>query len=195
MSGSDAPFDLASPPTYSDDAYPDVIADQRHMLPNGVNCETGEQVFWQVWLPFLERNGIEPHLDEQGREVVPYINHSRWVADCPACNGGMSCWDRNPYTCCLNCGRMFKVAWKPPKTRAEIVRFLAGQDPNRRNWNAHKGETLENVVLEAAVNGDKPLEMQNGLLVAGNMRIADELASQAELLDQLKIEQRKALGL
>lgn len=92
----------------------DLILDQRHMLrrsdldPPQVTVED-VQNFWVWFLTERHHPPMMPRPDEEGRTVVPYVNHGRWVADCPACNGGMACWEENPEACCLDCGRVYQV--------------------------------------------------------------------------------------
>jgi hypothetical protein len=143
------------------------VFDQRHCTVGAHGAEEAEDVFWQAWVPLLARRGLTPVVDP--REVVPYVNHARWVADCPACNGGMHCWDRNPYACCLTCGTMFKVVWQSPHARAEVVRLLAGRVPTDRNWNAHKGETAEELAIQNVLMQGVAPEHRDGLLVAANV--------------------------
>lgn len=129
-----------------DDGYPDVIADQRRGYA-GLETDTPEEVaaHWDYVLAKL-RPPVARR--EATRSVVPYVNHSRWVADCD-CGGGMLCWDRNPVTCCLDCGASYFVAWAPPVERAAVVRALAIRDPRNRNWDPRRvdkaGEQVETV--------------------------------------------------
>lgn len=187
-------------PQMGDDGYPAIFLDQRHMLRNGLFCETAEDVFWKCWVPWLaEKQNIEPRADD--REVVPYLNAGRWIADCPACRGSMPCWDRNPYACCLNlgCGRIFKVLWQLPWLRSEVCRLLAGrvgcichpEDPYAHlNWDAHKGETVEELKLQNVGIANVAAVERNALLVAENVNMPDEFTSVAEYLDRLR-RQRK----
>lgn len=186
--------DPENPPPMGDDAYPAVFGDQRTMLPGGIGCDDAEAVFWKCWVPHLEQHqpGLLPHFDEDSREVVPYLNAGRWVADCPACGCGMACWDRNPYTCCLGwrCGRMFKVRWQAPPVRSEVMRLLAGWPEGNRNWDAHKGETVDELKIQGVLMAGVAPTERNGLLVAENVRLPDELTDPGEYLDRLRRERR-----
>lgn len=125
--------------------YPDVIIDQRrgYGVPD-MNTQDDVASFWNTYVarafdrPVVEGNG----------EVVPYINSSRWVADCP-CGGGMLAWDKNPYSCCLDCGTKYSVAWQPPSLRSAIIRELASRHPQNRNWDPRRvddnGDMIETV--------------------------------------------------
>ena len=175
------------------DAYPSGFQDQRTMLVGGLDCENLDDIFWRVWAPHLERfQQISPRMDEELREVVPYLNAGRWVADCPACGCGMACWDRNPYTCCLGlaCARMFKVRWQLPATRSEVMRLLAGRPESNRNWDAHKGETVDELKIQNVLMLGVPSVERNALLVAENVHLPDELTDPAEYLDRLRRDRR-----
>jgi hypothetical protein len=201
MSGE--PFDLARPPQDSDDAYPHLYATQREMLPNGIECDTGEDVFWKVWEPFLR--GVDeygrpneipkrvPVLDEEHRQVDPYVNQSRWVADCPACGGGMACWDRNPYACCLTCGRMYEVRWQLPAERAEVMRVLAGRPIGNRNWDPRAGETVETLAIENVLMQDVEPVQRHGLLVAAGVDIPNEVTDIHQHFEELRTRNREQL--
>lgn len=180
-------------PQMSDDGYPAVFNDQRTMLAGGTDCENAEDVFWKVWCPHLERyQNIEPRLDEDNREVVPFLNAGRWIAECPACGCGMACWDRNPYACCLGigCGRVFKVLWQLPWVRSEVMRLLAGRPEGNRNWDAHKGETVDELKIQNVLMAGVPAAERNGLLLAENVELPDEFSDPGEYLDKLRKDRR-----
>jgi hypothetical protein len=173
-----------------DDAYPGIYRDQRHMLPGAQDATTAEDV-WRCWEDHLARyQRTVPVRD--AREVVPYLNHGRWVADCPECLGGMACWDRNPYACCLGdgCGRVFKVLWQLPQLRSEVMRLVAGRPEGHRNWDAHKGETVEELKIQNVLLQGVPAVERNGLLMAENVSLPDELVSPEEYLDRLRRERK-----
>lgn len=184
-----------------DDAYPAIFRDQRHMVPGGLECENAEAM-WVCWAEHLAKvQHIEPTPDQ--REVVPFLNHGRWIANCPACGCGMACWDRNPYACCLGkgCGRTFKVLWQTPQLRSEVMRVLAGRigckchydDPLAHlNWDAHQGETVEELKVQNVRLLGVTHEKRNELLVAENVPMPDDLTSVDEYLERLR-RSRKAV--
>lgn len=102
----------------------DVIKDQREML--GVSSV-------EEWEHRLSQLVEEPVKDR--RTIAPYVNGSRWVADCPECNGGIACWDENPKGFCADCGHVFKVKFPPTKTREKALVVLAERPARNRNWN------------------------------------------------------------
>jgi len=180
-------FDVANPPQDTNDVYPGIFEDQRTMLPGGLACETGADVYNNVWVPHLAKyQGIEPTMDE--REVVPYLNAGRWIADCPNCGGAMACWDRNAYACCLglDCGHVFKVQWQLPAVRSEVMRIVAGWPEGNRNWDAHKGETVDELKLQGVLMLGVPAVERQGLLVAENVTVPNNVTDVNEYLDSLR---------
>lgn len=163
------PIDFEAPPKVEHDGYPDVITDARHAY----RCETVEEIE-NFWLDTLERKGIEPAWDE--REVVPYINRARWLVDCPGCNAGNFVWEQMRLSCCLDCGLLVKVAWPSPFVRSVAIRFLAVRPIVNCNWNAHKGETVEELERENRWCLDEPSIEKNGLIVPKGLNVPDALA-------------------
>jgi len=85
------------------------------------------QAFWK---DSLARRKMTPEADD--RRVLAYVSENRWLADCPSCGAGISCWDQNPEACCLGCGRVFVVDW--PADKAEAERLLEERAPSARHW-------------------------------------------------------------
>lgn len=123
-----------------DPGYPDIIIDQRFGYGGTSSLESIQavQAFWE--------KRAEAELTLEPTEVVPYINASRWVADC-LCGLGMLAWDRNPYVACLSCGRKYSVVWQLPALRSAVIRELACRPVKHRNWDPRRlgsdGEMLE----------------------------------------------------
>lgn len=188
-----SPPDPDNPRTYPDDAYPMVIEDQRHAY----KVDTYEDVLaWQAaW--FAGETPPHPYprppLDavRDPRETTPYINASRWIADCPECGAANAVWDRNPDMACLACGHVCSVAWQPPKERAAVIRLIADWPTGNRSWDAHKGETLEELKVQAVLMQGVAPDLRNGLLVAQGVTMPDDLTSAQDYLDRLRTERIK----
>lgn len=159
------------PIPYPDDGYPDVIKDQRHAY----GCTTRQEI--EDW--WLDHLRVEPWFD-QTLEAVPYINRARWLVDCPNCNAGAFAWDGNPLACCLECGLIVKVAWQAPKIRSAAVRLLAVRPLVSCNWNAHQGETVEDLERENRWLLQEPSVEKNGLLVPYGLDVPDALEKYSE---------------
>lgn len=195
-----SPPDPENPPTYSDDAYPAIVEDQRHAY----GCVDADEIlaFQRAW----HHGEVPPHplppagwpvkeitADPQGREVVPHINASRWIAICPECGAGNAVWDKTSTMVCLGrgCALMFKVAWQHPKERAEVIRLLADWPEMNRSWDAHKGETVEELKIQKVLLQGVAPEKRNGLLVAAGVTMPDDLTSPQEYLDRMKAQRVK----
>lgn len=76
------------------------------------------------------------------------LNHGRWLADCPVCNGAELVVPGRPFRCQSKpCTAVAEVVWPPAKTQAAIERLLALRpNPANRNW--APGETLKQLMAE-----------------------------------------------
>lgn len=95
------------------------------------------------WSTRLAVQGISQRDDP--RLAVAYVNDSRWVADCPECAAGMLCASDNARTCCLECGRLYAVAW--PEDAEAIVAALSLR-PRSANRNWKPGEPVTRLLAE-----------------------------------------------
>lgn len=180
-----------APQAMSDDGYPAVITDQSNGYEGHVFTKAEEVVVF--WEEFLSRQRPPKRPIKADHSVAPYINHSRWLADCD-CGGGMLCWDRNPYACCLTCGTFYEVDWPAPQVRAEAVRLIATRNVVNRNWDHHKGETAQELMAQnILMEGIQPKRV-NGLLMAGDLELPDDLANVNDYLDRLRTERAKKEG-
>lgn len=188
-----SPPDPDNPPSYPDDAYPAIIEDQRHAY----KVETIAQV--EAWQAAFLAGESPPHpkprpairVQADDRSVIPHINASRWIAECPECRSANAVWDRNPKMVCLGCGRVYKVAWQLPKERAEVIRVLADWPETNRSWDAHKGETVEELKIQKVLLQGVAPEKRNGLIVAAGVKMPDDLTSPQEYLDRLRTRRIK----
>lgn len=190
-----SPPDPNNPPTNDDDRYPMVVEDQRHAY----GCDTVDEVIaWQAaWLAgeCPPRANPAPPIEavRDDRTVIPHINASRWIADCLECGSANAVWDRNPDMVCLGCGRVYKVAWQLPAVRSEAIRVMADWPTVNRSWDAHKGETVEELKLQAVLMQGVAPELRNGLVVAAGITMPDDLTSPGEYLDRLRSKRVKGI--
>lgn len=82
----------------------------------------------------------------QGDTVVAYINHSRWVADCP-CNGAELVTPGHKMLC-GSCGAESKVTF--PSDADEITALLGKRPSVNQNWH---GETTAEILAENIEHG------------------------------------------
>jgi hypothetical protein len=121
-----------------------LILDQRQMLlgvPAGV---ADADAVTSYWTRFLERKGMQPVEDD--RKVTAYVNFSRWVANCPECNGGIACWPEHKQGCCLDCGHVYRVVF-PSRPQVELATTALLRVPaKQRHWRPDLGQTAADVV-------------------------------------------------
>lgn len=118
----------------ADEGYPDVIVTQCDGY-GGRTLRSRAEVDAFLEQQIARRFDREPLVSDL--ELVPYINASRWVADCP-CGAGMLGWDQNPHVFCLECGTRYALRWQPPTLRSGVIRLLAGRAPQHRNWDPRR---------------------------------------------------------
>jgi|ETNmetMinimDraft_23_1059889.scaffolds.fasta_scaffold120158_2 hypothetical protein len=98
---------------------------------------------------------------EKVAAVQAYINHGRWVIECPDCNGAQIASEEERRFWCLGCGNAsVNFAWRHvrmPRERADIEAVLLRRPAARsdkaitRNW--LPGETLRELEMENASHG------------------------------------------
>jgi len=84
----------------------------------------------------------------KGETVTAYLNHGRWVADCP-CNGAELVTPGETMLC-GSCGAEHKVGFPTKKQRGEIETLLAKRNPPNQNWH---GETVDELLAENIEHG------------------------------------------
>lgn len=100
--------------------------------------------------------GNPADVNTEAQPALAYVNHGRWVADCPTpfCTGAVVLLTGSPFLCgnCLNaeCGFRYRlVSW--PAERGEIEEILSTRLlPENANW--YPGETLERLTVENEVH-------------------------------------------
>lgn len=80
--------------------------------------------------------------------VDAYINHGRWVIDCPNCNGGILAVANEVQ--CKECGRTYKAKFPSDREQAEHV--LAQRPVANQNW-LPDSETVSDLKAENALRG------------------------------------------
>lgn len=93
----------------------------------------------------LQKRGIKPQ--EGDGQVLAYVNHGRWVADCPC--GGAELITENKPLLCGSCGHVREVVW--PVKVSQIEQAL--EDRRRvENQNWQPGEPVELLIVENGVH-------------------------------------------
>ena len=94
----------------------------------------------------LAKTGVVPF---RGETVQAYVNHDRWVADCP-CNGA-ELVSPGEEMLCGSCGARHTVKFPGPKTRERIEGLLTVREPLFRNW--HPDETTDELLAQNIERG------------------------------------------
>jgi len=128
------------------------------MIQGADKAVTGRSVerFWAAYgarngFPATGRNTPQP----DGRTLNAYVNHSRWVADCPVCNGGLAVNPDMPSGCCLDCGTVYTIRFP---TDPDAVERTLCERPNLTNRNWQPGETVDKLISENIIHSVQPLD-------------------------------------
>lgn len=135
------------------------LIDQRMMSGPAIHSSAAEvEAFWEAHAEdqrarngfmFAERRGATD-FDRSALPLDAYVNHGRWVADCPICNGGIALWKEHESGCCLDCGTIYsRISW-PSKKDIELVEETLVKQPiyEERNWKPSV-ETAKQLVKRA----------------------------------------------
>lgn len=94
---------------------------------------------------------------QPGQTVMAYINHGRWVADCPACNGA-ELVEQGHRMLCGSCGAVHDVDWPSDIDEAETL--LEQRPVGHQHWDRHKGETVDTLAAENIDHGILPEDLR-----------------------------------
>lgn len=104
--------------------------------------------YWQAERPLLE--ALLAPLGPASVAVEAYVNHGRWVVECPDCAGAQLASLSDPRFMCNCCGNAgVGGAWRPviwPKARQGIEDLLEVRPPENQNW--RPGETAKQLRAE-----------------------------------------------
>lgn len=109
--------------------------------------DTMKQAATDTPIPFVE----EPSETQSLVELPVYVNHGRWVVDCPFCRAGQFASRSDHRFYCAECqnaaigGVFVKTVW--PKDAAKIEEALL-ERPNLLNQNWVPGETVKQLHAE-----------------------------------------------
>ena len=94
--------------------------------------------------------GLPPETSVIG-QIEAYINHGRWIAECPTrCGGAVIADSGVPLFVCYECGGdWYSVVFPPEKTAIEVLlmrRPPVGREPTTRNW--YPGESVADLARQ-----------------------------------------------
>lgn len=113
-------------------------------------------------LRMYQRWQLLPRWETRG-SVQAYINHSRWIAKCPFCDGALSVGIDDPVFFCVDCGMQangggpgapgYAMGVSFPDNWQDIEAVLLLRfNPAHRNW--YPGETVARLIDENIEHGD-----------------------------------------
>jgi hypothetical protein len=89
---------------------------------------------------------VEENKDPQ----AAYINHGRWVVDCPKCNGAGLTSRTMKVSCCFDCGGVFINITFPKQAKKIEDVLLKRTDMASRNWTT---ESVNDLLEENKTHG------------------------------------------
>lgn len=102
--------------------------------------------FWQSPVPLNVRAATSPE-----PPLKVYLDHGRWIAECPDCHGAqLACFD-DPRFMCNECGNVAvgnlwrAIEW--PGNRPALEAVLEGRQEKNQNW--LPGETVDDLKQES----------------------------------------------
>uniref|UniRef100_A0A6M3KLR5 Uncharacterized protein n=1 Tax=viral metagenome TaxID=1070528 RepID=A0A6M3KLR5_9ZZZZ len=101
---------------------------------------------------------VQRAVDQKAAPVRAEVNHGRWIAPCPDCNGGAEMVDPTaPIFFCMNCGNRAiggayrRVEFPPSAVVADIEELLSDRPEQHKNW--VPGEDQATLVAENVAHG------------------------------------------
>ncbi len=79
-----------------------------------------------------------------------YINHGRWVVDCPKCNGAGLTSRTIKVACCFDCGSVYTTVSFPRNAKKIEDVLLRRTDEASRNWTT---ESIKELLEENKIHG------------------------------------------
>lgn len=120
--------------------------DRQPLVPAERGAEWAPRSFWQTGRSVDFGSPVAA-----GADVPAYVNHGRWVVECPDCRGAQLACEQDRRFMCNTCGnesiggRWRAVVWPPFWQGLESV-LIRRPDPVTRNW--LPGESVADLASE-----------------------------------------------
>lgn len=122
-------------------------------LPPDREAEGAPRLFWQALTPLGA--ALAAGLASAALSVATYVNHGRWVVECPDCPGAQLASRADRRFLCNYCGNAaIGGLWRPvvwPKAVSSIEAELEKRPTRSANW--LPGETVSELRAETDANG------------------------------------------
>lgn len=95
-------------------------------------------------------------ITQDPRKPGAYVNHGRWLIDCPNCGAGAGVWAETTDALCFSCGHRYKVVL-PSRADQEVAEAILNDRPlQNQNWDPRRrnkeGEPIETTSYLQAEN-------------------------------------------
>lgn len=113
---------------------------------------------WLVMLCAVEHRPLPPARLQIRGEIHAYVNHGRWIVECPHCKFAVPASKRHPAFYCLRCGNIknggdgLRVVFPPD---AQLIETILIRRPEKENRNWRPGETPGDLQIENLQHGVK----------------------------------------
>lgn len=119
-------------------------------LPPERGAELAPRMFWMAPTTPMFDADVAPD-----SPLLVYLNHGRWIAECPDCHGAqLACWTDHRFMC-NECGNVTVGGlWRAtvwPADRAGIEAVCSQRPEINQNW--LPGETVAALKAESAAHG------------------------------------------
>jgi len=128
-------------------------------------CRTPAELrsFWRIYFRTHFAGPGEDLKPSTGGPLAAYVNHGRWVADCPLCGAGIAVAVDGAVGCCLECGIEYEIQVPPDSVIEEatpilLARPTRGPHRIRANWYPFPGVFGAVLALKAETPADLALE-------------------------------------
>jgi hypothetical protein len=100
-------------------------------------------VAWGMFLALRMGNDLPPVIPPPKGEILAYVNHGRWIAECPYCSAAQVASKSEPVYWCAECVMVWNdgapVNVKFPDDAEAIEAALVKRPAQKnRNWNPHE---------------------------------------------------------
>jgi hypothetical protein len=125
----------------------------------------------------VAREPIVPKQVAPGQAIQVYVNHGRWIAECPDCRGAQVAARSDPRFFCVDClnawcgGRWVRLVWPPDAS--DIEALLLKRETHHRNWSP--GESVNDLLAENVAHATILSSPPPGLVIADDERRIHDL--------------------
>ncbi len=111
------------------------------------------ELYWQhkagEGFPLREPGVLHHDVRKSRKSAVAYVNHGRWLFDCPECQASDYVWPGHTHALCTGCGTRYKLKSPSEAEIRKVEKLLDARGAREnQNWNAHWGESVKQLAAE-----------------------------------------------